>query len=99
MGPRMSPRLAPGLLSRGGAPQAAIHERDTGSSPCLRSWPKNGPTRICEAADGSSDRSPQVSSTGKAKGVFLIVRVCQLAGAKNTLHATIRLQTTLQSFA
>ena len=75
VGPRMSPRLAPGLLSRGGAPQAAIHERDTGSSPCLRSWPKNGPTRICEAADGSSDRSPQVSSTGNATGGFPRVRV------------------------
>ncbi len=67
VGPRMSPRLVPGLLSRGGAPQAAIHERDTGSSPCLRSWPKNGPTRICEAADGSSDRSPQLSSTGNGR--------------------------------
>ena len=106
VGPRMSPRLVPGLLSRGGAPQAAIHERDTGSSPCLRSWPKNGPTRICEAADGSSDRSPQVSSTGHGHTRFSYcagsdqgvrskntrTRMCRRCRLSHRLHRLLRVE-------
>ena len=96
VGARMSPRLVPGLLSRGGAPRAAMDKRLRVLKPCLRSWPKNGPARVNEAADGSSDGSGQVSSTGLSHVVFLLCGYASLAGRpKNTQYAAITLQSAL----
>ena len=41
VGARMSPWLVPGLLSRAGAPQAAMPATQTCKPPCLRIWPKS----------------------------------------------------------
>ena len=41
VGSRMSPWLVPGLLSRAGAPQAAMPATQTCKPPCLRIWPKS----------------------------------------------------------
>ena len=68
---------------------------------CLRSWPKNGPARIPGPADGSSDLSPQVASTGHGHrrltycaGSDLRWQVCKSECA--TIHAAITLQPALQ---
>ena len=92
VGSRLSPWLVPGPLSRGGAPQAAIHGRLRVLKPCLRSWPKNGPARIYEAADGSSDRSCQVSNGVTRRGAPLMVRVraCQPCMNRGNTHAKRR---------
>ena len=92
VGSRLSPWLVPGPLSRGGAPQAAMHGRLRVLKPCLRRWPKNGPARIYEAADGSSDRSCQVSNGVTRRGAPLMVRVraCQPCMNRGNTHAKRR---------
>ena len=71
-GAELSPWLAPGSVSRGGAPPAAIHERSSSSSLPTKMAEKRTCTRH-EAADDSSDR-PRVF-TGHGRTGFPIVRV------------------------
>ena len=84
-------------LGRGGAPQAAIHERDTGSSPCLRSWPKNGPARHLRSRRRLFGPPYRVSSTGHGAPAFLLCGF-ELPGGRHessVAHAAFHAQLTL----